>query len=146
LETTHLDFGGLDPAVSPNLFKALVQKLNNCASPLAYIEDMPTVQDPASVTKQFFLFEFIFQERGFQNRLPPESVKEFENNLKTPANLLKWAYYWFYDRETTKEEQKTSFSEYLHAMKSCWAIGDTVRVDLLTDPSGISNIKEKAEE
>jgi hypothetical protein len=146
LETTHLDFGGLDPAVSPNLFNALVQKLNNCASPLAYIEDMPTVQDPASVTRQFFLFEFIFQERGFQNRLPPESVKEFENNLKTPANLLKWAYYWFYDRETTREEQKTSFSEFLHAMKSCWAIGDTVRVDLLTDPSGISNIKEKAEE
>jgi hypothetical protein len=31
-------------------------------------------------------------------------------------------------------------------MKSCWAIGETVRVDLLTDFSGISNVKEKAEE
>jgi len=146
LETTHLDFGGLEPAVSPNLLNALVQKLNNCASPLAYIEDMPTVQDPASVTRQFFLFEYIFQERGFQNRIPPESLEAFENNLKTPANLLKWAYYWFYDRETTREEQKTSFSEYLHAMESCWSIGDTVRIDLLTDPSGISNVKQKAEE
>lgn len=146
LETTHLDFGGLAPTLSSNLLKALVQKLNNCTSPLSYIEDMPTVQDPASVTKQFFLFEYIFQERGFENKVPRETLEEFENNLKTPSNLLKWAYYWFYDRDSTREEQKTSFSEYLHAMKSCWAIGETVRVDLLTDLSGISNVKEKAEE
>jgi hypothetical protein len=145
LETTHLDFGGLEPSVSPNLVKALVQKLNNCASPLAYIEDMPTLQNPTPVMKQFFLFEFFFQERGFENRISLESLGEFEKNLNSYNDLLNWAFYWLYDRDDTKEELKYSFSEYLHAMKSCWAVGETIRIELLTDPAEISNVKGKAE-
>lgn len=146
LGTAHLDFGGLEQTVSPNLRNALVKKINNCASPLAYIEDMPTLQDPASVMKQFFLFEFIFQERGFENRIPRESLDEFEKKLKNYNNLLNWAFYWLYDRKTTREDLNISFGEFLQALRSCWAIGETIRIDLLTEQAELSNIQGEAGE
>jgi len=143
---SFLDFGGFDNSISPNLYKALVRKLNNCASPLAYIEDMPTVQDPVSVMKQFLIYEFMFQEKKLNSELTLESLEEFEEKLDNQENLLNWAYYWLRDRETNKEEIDVSFSEFLHAMRSCWSIGETIMINLMDIPAELTNLKGETEE
>jgi hypothetical protein len=83
--------------------------------------------------KQFFLFEFVFQDHEFQKTLPDEKLQDFENKLKNVNNLLNWAYYWLYDREGTKQNQNISFGEFMHALRSCWSIGDTIKIDLIGD-------------
>jgi hypothetical protein len=142
----HLDFGSLDHAVSPNLSIAIISRLNNCASPMAFVEDMPTVQDPISVMKQFFLLEYIFKERGFEPDSHREPLAEFENKLRDLDNLINWAFYWMHDRLTDPRELAVSLSDFLHAMRSCWSVGETISINLLDNPAGITNLKNEAEE
>jgi hypothetical protein len=141
----YLDFGGAGPMISPELQKALITKIAICASPMSYIEDMPTVQDPLAVIKQFLVFEYAFSERKQHGDLDRSVLEEFENKLRHTENLLNWAYYWLRDRETNPEEVDVSLSEFLHAIRSCWNIGETLKFTLLDNPAEIGHIKEEAE-
>jgi hypothetical protein len=141
LGTVYMDFGGLENTVSPVLYQTLEKKLNECASPLAFMEDMPTVQDPLVVMKQLLIFEYAFQNRHSQLELSQKNLEEFEQQLKSGENLLNWAHYWLKDREADASEVDISFSEFLNAMKSCWSIGDTFKIELRNMPAEISNIK-----
>jgi hypothetical protein len=137
----YLDFGGMEGDIPPNLQKSLISKLNDCVSPLAYLEDMPTVQDPVSVMKQFFLYEMFLQNRRYvDNRSLRREIDEFENKLKEFTMLTDWAYYWFNKREVSKEDKSISFNEFMYAVRSCWNIGETVRFDLVDNSLEFSNL------
>jgi hypothetical protein len=141
----YLDFSGPGPGLSAELQKVLTDTIGSFASPMSYIEDLPTVQDPLAVIKQFLVFEFALSERRYNGDLNAESLQEFEGKLKNTENLLNWAYYWLRDRNGDPEEVDVSLSEFLHAVKSCWNIGETFKFTLLDNPAEIGNIKEKAE-
>ncbi len=128
-----IDFGEAAKEVPFSILKALSEKINNCASPLAYIEDTPTLQDPIAVMKQFFLFEMVFQENGFSHDLPKESLDEFENRLRYIRNLCNWAFYWLRQRTAKTEDMEISLNEFLSAIRSCWSIGDPFTLNLMAD-------------
>ena len=141
----YLDFSGADPVISPDLQKALINKIGSCASPMSYIEDMPTVQDPLAVIKQFLIFEFAFAERKHHGELNRGALDDFEDKLRNSEDLLNWAYYWLREREVDPEEVDVSLSEFLHAIRSCWNIGETLKFIMLDNPVEIGHIKEEAE-
>ena len=141
----HLDFGGINPLISPHLVKTLINTLRNCASPMSYIEDIPTVQDPLAVIKQYLIFEYASSERKHNGYLNRAALEDFENKLRQTENLLNWAYYWLRDREADKQDSDASLGEFLHALRSCWNIGETFKFTLLDNEAEITNIREEAE-
>lgn len=146
LGTVYMDFGGRDNSVSPWVYRALARKISDCVSPLAYMEDMPTVQDPVTVMKQWLIFEFAFQERSEVSEVSRETLEGFEEKLRNRENLLDWARYWLRDRNAEPAEVDISFNEFLHAIRSCWGIGDTISIELRDDPAEVSNMRGEAEE
>jgi len=140
----HLDFGSADTTISADIRKMLINKISNCASPMSYIEEMPTVQDPLAVIKQFLIFEYAFAERKNNGDLNPSALEEFENKLKQTENLLNWAYYWLRERKVDQEEVDVSLSDFLQAIRSCWNIGESYRFTLLDNPAEIGQSQEEA--
>jgi hypothetical protein len=138
LGTVSLDFGDAAKDVPQLILKALSEKLSNCASPLAYVEDMPTLQDAVSVMKQFFLFEMVYQDSGFPGRLPSESLNEMEHKFKDTGYLQEWAFHWLYERNAKSEDLNISRSEFLSALSSCWNVGETIKFNLAPDTAGRS--------
>ena len=104
----------------------------------AYVEDMPTLQDPISVMKQFFLFEMVFQDSGFGGELPKESLDAFESKLRDPSRLQDWAFYWLYERAGRTEDLSICRNEFLSAIKSCWSMGNALTFNLMSDMAEIS--------
>jgi hypothetical protein len=123
-----------------------VRKISECANPLAYMEDMPTVHDPVVVMKQLLIFEFAFQDHKQQGELSQEFLIDFEQKLNDKQNLLSWANYWFRDRDAEAAELDISFNEFLHAVRSCWSIGDTIKFEMRTDTAEITNLRGEAGE
>jgi hypothetical protein len=138
LGTVSLDFDDATPEIPPLTIKALGEKLGNCASPLAYVEDMPTLQDPVSVMKQFFLFEIVYQDSGFPGGLPSESLNEMEHKFRDTGYLKEWAFHWLYERNAKAEDISISRNEFLAALSSCWSVGETIKFNLAPDTAGRS--------
>ena len=107
---------------------------------------MPTVQDPVSVMKQFFLYEMFLQRQYVDNRSLRKEIDEFENKLKDFDTLVDWAAYWFSNRKIAKEDKRISFNEFMYAIRSCWNIGETVRFDLVDNTVEFSNLPGDREE
>lgn len=131
--TAAVEFGHALKDIPPLLLKALTEKITICASPLAYVEDMPTLHDPVSVMKQFFLFELVFQNSGFDGELPKESLEVFENKLRDIQGLQDWASHWLFDRIANSEELTLSRNEFLNAIQSCWNIGTTIKFNIMSE-------------
>jgi len=141
----YLDFGSAGHLVSAGLMKALMSKIRGCAFPLSYIQDIPTVQDPLSVIKQFMLYEYAYSERNQQDDLNRDALADFESNLRHTENLMNWTYYWLRNREASQRDADVSLGDFLHALRSCWNIGETFKFTLLDNEAEIGLIKEEAE-
>jgi hypothetical protein len=131
----HLEINGNSNSMPSHLYQKVVQTILKCASPMAYIEDLPTLQEPLAILKQFLIFEYAFQERRLQGDIKPQDLAEMESRLKDEDNLLNWAYFWLHERQVKTEETDISFTEFLHAVGSNWNIGNTFKMTLLNDPS-----------
>ena len=145
LGRAHLDFGLAGQLISPYLKNALIYKIEDWTSPLSYIEDMPTVQDSLAVIKQFLVFEYAFSERRRRGDYKPGAIGEFENKLRQTENLLNWAFYWLRDRQADPEQVDVSLSEFLHALRSCWNVGETFKFTLMDDPAEIGHVRGESE-
>jgi hypothetical protein len=145
LGRAHLDFGPAGLLISPYLKNALIQKIEEWASPMSYIEDMPTLQDSLAVIKQFLVFEYAFSERRRRGDFKPGAIGEFESKLRQTENLLNWAFYWLRDRQADPEQVDVSLSEFLHALRSCWNVGEIFKFSLMDDPTEIGHVRGEAE-
>jgi hypothetical protein len=126
----HLDMDDGPDTLPAYLYQIVVRTILKCASPMAYIEDLPTLQGPISILKQFLIFEYAFQERRLHGDIHPEDYLEIENRLRDPDNLLNWAYYWLRERQSKAEEIDLSLRDLLSALHSCWNIGETVKLEV----------------
>ena len=129
-DKVHLEINGDPDSIPSHLYKKVVQTILKCASPMAYIEDLPTLQEPLSILKQFLIFEYASQERRLQGDIKPQDLAEMETRLKDPDDLLNWAYFWLRERQAKTEETDISFTEFLHAVRSNWNIGETFKLTL----------------
>ena len=111
---------------------------------MSYIEDIPTVQDPLAVIKQYLVLDYAFSERKHHGDLNQGAIEDFENKLRHTENLLNWAYYWLRDGQADPQQVDVSLSEFLHAIRSCWNVGETFQFTLLDDPAEIGHIQEEA--
>jgi len=137
--TLYLDFAGVENALPSDLYHSLVRKINVCTSPLAYIEEMPTLQDPVSILKQFLIFEYVSEERKSRGDIMHDSVEELEQRLTDTDSLLSFAYYWLRDRDASREELDIAFSEFLNALQSCWNIGQSIKFEITRNETADSN-------
>lgn len=141
--TLFLDFAGVENALPSDLYHALVKKINICTSPLAYIEEMPTLQDPVAILKQFLIFEYVSDERKTQGDVAQDSIEELEQRLADTDSLLSFAYYWMRERDASREEVDISFSEFLNALQSCWNIGQSIKFEIMRNETvNNDNIKQ----
>jgi len=140
----YLDFGSVRSTISTELERVLTNKIRHCSSPMSYIENMPTVQDALTVIKQFLIFEYAFSERKYCGVLDRGALEDFENKLQGADNLLNWAYFWLKDREADQEKVEASLGEFLHAIRSCWNVGETFRFTLPGNAAEIGHIKKEA--
>jgi hypothetical protein len=128
----YLEINGDPDSIPSHLRKKVVQTILKCASPMAYIEDLPTLQEPLSILKQFLIFEYASQETRLQGDIKPQDLAEMESRLEDEDNLLNWTYFWLHERQVKTEETDISFTEFLHAVRSNWNIGETFRLTLTT--------------
>jgi hypothetical protein len=124
----HLEINGDPDSIPSHLYNKIVQTILKCASPMAYIEDLPTLQEPLSILKQFLVFEYASQERRLQGDIKPQDLAEMETRLKDPDDLLNWAYFWLRERQAKTDETDISFTEFLHAIRSNWNMGETLKL------------------
>jgi hypothetical protein len=142
----HLELEGATNSIPAYLHKTVVRTILRCASPMAYIEDLPTLQEPVSILKQFLIFEYAFQERKLHGDIRPEDFSEMETRLRDPDNLLNWAYFWLRERQSKTQEIDISLREFLSAIRSCWNIGETIDIDISTLQPELANPEDQAQE
>jgi hypothetical protein len=131
--TVSLDFQGRENEVPVRLRQSLAEKMNGCASPIAYVEDMDTVHDPSSVMIALLLADYmsLMGEKGQEKLTSEDMVKRFQEELKSFGSLVDFAMYWFVGRDDSLERKDLPLSEFLIAIDHCWVLGDTLRFKLI---------------
>jgi hypothetical protein len=129
----HIEPEDLKEALPAALYKALRDKIARCASPMAYIEDLPTLQEPVSIMKQFLIFEYAFQERKNNGDVSRSKLESLERRLSDPDDLINWAYFWLRGRGGSREEIDISVNEFLHAIRAYWNVGESFKIEIVAD-------------
>jgi len=133
METAHLDFLGDEQNITNELIEALANKISECRSPVAYIEDMPTVQDPISVMQMLLLFDYLAKQEDQEQKISNDAVRTLREEIRDSEGLLNFWGEWVIDRQDNDDDTHIILGELLMAMRSCWRIGDTVKCKLVLD-------------
>lgn len=131
--TAHLDFLGDDNNIAVELTEALTEKISGCKSPVAYIEDMPTVQDPTSVMQMLLLFDYLGKQEDRGHRISNDTVKTLQEEIRNSEGLINFWGEWVLYRQDNDDDMHIILGELLMAMSSCWRIGDTRSCRIVLD-------------
>ena len=129
LNKANLDFLGYEQQIPEQLIEALTQKIGDCASPVAYIEDMPTVQGPLSVIQMLLLFDYLSKQEDSQNKVSSSALNKLQDEIREAEGLVNFWVEWILD----DEDKYIVLGELLNAISSCWSIGNTVKITIISD-------------
>lgn len=133
LNKANLDFLGYEQQISEQLIEALRQKIGDCTSPVAYIEDMPTVQGPLSVIQMLLLFDYLSKQEELRNSVSSSALNKLQDEIREAEGLVNFWVEWILDDQENDEDKYIVLGELLNAISSCWSIGNTVKLTIISD-------------
>jgi hypothetical protein len=130
-KTAHVDFLETEQQIPLELVEALANKIAECASPVAYIEDMPTLQDPASVLETLLVFDYLIKQQDSDKGITDDVIDRLREEINESEGLINFWGDWILASQDTEDDTHIILGELLNAMKSCWAIGRTIDFNLV---------------
>ena len=131
LNKANLDFLGYEQQISEQLIEALTQKIGDCTSPVAYIEDMPTVQDPLSVIQMLLLFDYLLKQEELRNSVLSSALNRLQDEIREAEGLVNFWVEWILDDQENDEDKYIILGELINAINSCWSIGNTMKLTII---------------
>ncbi len=129
LNKANLDFLGYEQQISEQLSETLAKRISDCAIPFASIEGLPTVQDPISVMELLLVIDYFFKREN--SKTFGDAAVKLKDEIKAAGrSLVKFWVEWILKYQ---EEDNILLDSFVDAISSCWSIGNTVKLTIISD-------------
>ena len=129
----HVDFGGREDEVSDDIKRALEEKLEMLAFPLAGWLGMPTILDAESIIKFFLYITYLEESLSSKGGTEDDVKGEFAEEYRAASSLADFGagtVFWRLGLDPEQSKVGDSLKKLLVALTASWSVGERIAIQL----------------